>query len=120
MVPSLLFSIYYLRETTEIEQISSVAISEFYTHVEYDAKDIFLHPNFAGGNLYNDIAMIRLDGYVDYSKNPHISPVCLPDRTQEFAGQRCYVTGWGKDSFKGGAYQQVLKEVDVPVISNQR
>ena len=98
----------------------SFLLLEFYTHVEFDAKDIFVHKNFAGGNLYNDIAMIRLNGYVDYAKNPHISPVCLPDRAQQFDGQRCYVTGWGKDSFKGGAYQQVLKEVDVPIIGNQR
>ena len=36
---------------------------------------------------------------------------------QDFAGRRCYVSGWGKDAFGGGgAYQQVLKEVDVPVM----
>jgi hypothetical protein len=36
---------------------------------------------------------------------------------QDFAGQRCYVSGWGKNAFGGGgAYQKVLKEVDVPVL----
>ena len=94
--------------------------SEFYSHVEFDADKIFVHKNFAGGNLYDDIAMVRLNGYVDYQRNPHISPVCLPDRSQDFEGQRCYVTGWGKDSFQNGNYQQVLKEVDVPVIGHDR
>ena len=37
---------------------------------------------------------------------------------QEFAGRRCQVTGWGKDAFINGDYQQVLKEVDVPIVTN--
>ena len=54
--------------------------------------------------------MIRLKGYVDFTRNPHVSPVCLPDLREDFAGQRCHVTGWGKDAFDGGSYQHVLKE----------
>ena len=54
--------------------------SEFYSHVEFDATQIFIHPDFYPGNLYNDIAMIRINGFVDYTRNPHITPVCLPDR----------------------------------------
>jgi len=92
--------------------------SEFYSHVEFDATQIFIHPDFYPGNLYNDIAMIRINGYVDYTRNPHITPVCLPDRFKEYAGLRCQVTGWGKDAFLDGDYQQVLKEVDVPVVTN--
>ena len=52
-------------------------------------------------------------------RSVHINPVCLPDVTQDFSGQqRCYVTGWGKDAFKDGNYQHVLKEVRVPVVRN--
>jgi len=51
--------------------------------------------------------------------SPHISPVCLPPKGYEFAGQRCFVTGWGKDAFgEIGKYQNVLKEVDLPVVNN--
>ena len=89
--------------------------SEFYTHIEFDATDIFIHEDFYPGNLYNDIAMIRLKGYVDYTRNPHVSPVCLPDHLEDFAGERCHVSGWGKDAFDGGAYQHVLKEVELPI-----
>ena len=39
--------------------------------------------------------------------SPHINPVCLPDRFENFNGRRCFVTGWGKDAFVGGNYQQV-------------
>jgi secreted trypsin-like serine protease len=48
--------------------------SEFYTHVEFDVIDIFIHDEYYPGNLFNDIALIRVNGYVDYARNPHISP----------------------------------------------
>jgi len=51
--------------------------------------------------------------------SPHISPVCVPQKSHEFTGQRCFVTGWGKDSFGTiGKYQNVLKEVDLPVLGH--
>ena len=63
--------------------------------------------------------MIKLDGFVDFARNAHISPVCLPDAFQNFAGKRCWVSGWGKDAFgKAGSYQHVLKEVDLPVLTH--
>jgi len=93
--------------------------SEFYPNIELDVLSINIHPEFYSGNLYNDIAIIKLDGFVDFQRNPHISPVCLPDAFQNFAGKRCFVSGWGKDAFGGkGKYQNVLKEVDVPVLSH--
>ena len=52
--------------------------SEFFPNVEYDAVSVIVHPEFYSGNLYNDIALIRLAGSVDFARNPHISPVCLP------------------------------------------
>lgn len=93
--------------------------SEFYSHVEYDVAQLFIHEEFHSGNLYNDLAMIRINGFIDFGRNPHISPVCLPNRFQDFAGRRCQVTGWGKDAFSNGEYQQVLKSVDVPILENQ-
>ena len=56
--------------------------SEFYPNIELDVLSIRIHPEFHTGNLYNDLAVIRLDGYVDFQRNPHISPVCLPDTFQ--------------------------------------
>lgn len=53
--------------------------------------------------------------------SPHISAACLPDPNTEFAGSRCYTTGWGKDAFGDfGKYQNILKEVDVPVVSHHQ
>lgn len=42
--------------------------------------------------------------------SPHVSPVCLPARSQDFTGRRCWITGWGKDGFgEEGQYQSILK-----------
>ena len=53
--------------------------TETYSNIEMNVDSIKYHPEFHAGNLYNDIAVVKLDGVVDFEKNPHISPVCLPD-----------------------------------------
>ncbi|MCL4134056.1 UNVERIFIED_CONTAM: hypothetical protein GTU68_046427 [Idotea baltica] len=54
---------------------------------------------------------------IDFSKTPHISPICLPNPVQRFVGSRCWVSGWGKNAVgKKGKYQNLLKKIDVPVI----
>ncbi|XP_044590187.1 uncharacterized protein LOC123268853 isoform X2 [Cotesia glomerata] len=92
---------------------------EFYPYIERDIVSINVHPEFYAGTLYNDIAILKLDHDVDFEKNPHISPACLPNPHDDFTGTRCWTTGWGKDAFGDfGKYQNILKEVDVPIVSN--
>ncbi|XP_069160777.1 uncharacterized protein [Procambarus clarkii] len=91
--------------------------TEFYSHLELPVATVQSHPQYNAGNLHNDIALITLKTTVDFSSNPHISPVCLPDAYSSFVGQRCYSTGWGKDAFgTDGKYQSVLQEVELPVV----
>lgn len=88
---------------------------EFYPFVEKDVRDLIVHPDFVPGNLINDIALLRLDSPLDPSL-PHINPACLPTADESFARQRCWVTGWGKDTFgQRGSFQSVLQEVELPV-----
>ena len=56
--------------------------SEFFPNVEFDVLSMKIHPDYYPGNLYNDLAVIRIDGFVDFARNAHISPVCLPDAFQ--------------------------------------
>lgn len=94
---------------------------EFYSHVELKAEFLTVHPEYYAGNLQNDIALIRMQGYLDFSSNPHISPVCLPDSYNSFVGQRCHSTGWGKDAFGNqGRYQSILQEVELPVVGHHQ
>ncbi|XP_043504915.1 uncharacterized protein LOC122525937 [Polistes fuscatus] len=93
---------------------------EFYPYIERDIVSVYVHPEFYAGTLYNDMAILKLDHPVDFDKNPHINPACLPDKRDDFNGARCWTTGWGKDAFGDfGKYQNILKEVDVPIVNNQ-
>ena len=56
--------------------------SEFFPNVEFDVLSMKVHPDYYPGNLYNDLAVIKIDGFVDFARNAHISPVCLPDAFQ--------------------------------------
>lgn len=92
---------------------------EFFPYIERDISLVHVHPEFYAGTLYNDIAILRMDKPVDFTKYPHISPACLPSPHDDYSGHRCWTTGWGKDAFGDfGKYQNILKEVDVPIVSH--
>ncbi|XP_059054085.1 uncharacterized protein LOC131848296 isoform X1 [Achroia grisella] len=92
---------------------------EFYPYIERDVVSVHVHPLYYAGTLDNDLAILKLDHPVEWTKYPHISPACLPDKYTDYSGQRCWTTGWGKDAFGDyGKYQNTLKEVDVPVLSH--
>lgn len=94
--------------------------SEFYPHVESDVSGLIIHPEFYEGNLENDIAIMKIADPVDYTKYPHISPVCLPPPESDFSNQVCTITGWGKDGWGSkGEFQAILKETKVPVVHHQ-
>ncbi|KAM8710902.1 hypothetical protein ACLKA7_017517 [Drosophila subpalustris] len=94
---------------------------EFFPYIERDVVSVHIHPEYYAGTLDNDLAILKLDHPVDFSKNPHISPACLPDPYADFTNARCWTTGWGKDAFgEHGKYQNILKEVDVPILSHHQ
>ncbi|XP_053672456.1 uncharacterized protein LOC128722800 [Anopheles nili] len=92
---------------------------EFYPYIERDVISVQVHPEYYAGTLDNDLAILKMDRPVDLTSAPHIAPACLPDKHTDFSGQRCWTTGWGKDAFGDyGKYQNILKEVDVPIVNH--
>jgi len=92
---------------------------EPFKYVESVVSRIRINPFFNRVNLQNDIAVLTLDRPIDLAANPHINPVCAAQYQSNYAGQRCWVTGWGKDAFgKEGNFQYILKKVDVPVLDS--
>lgn len=87
------------------------------SHMEVKVKSITSHPNYDPVNLKNDISIITLASPVTTltAPRPQINTICLPPPTENFIGSRCWVAGWGKDQFNG-AYQQIIKKVDLPII----
>lgn len=84
------------------------------------------------------MAVLRLDRPVHYM--PHIAPICLPEKNEDFLGQYGWAAGWG--ALQAGKYDlylcarilsyhslkkltgsrlrpKTLQAVDVPVIDNR-
>ncbi|XP_076047635.1 trypsin-1-like [Oratosquilla oratoria] len=96
-----------LEEDDEAPHTTSFSVSTIITHDQYDPVAV-----------NNDIALVKLDKSVTYSKG--ISPVCLPwgSATRNFKGENVTVTGWGATSFQGTT-SHVLREVTLPVLTTK-
>lgn len=87
-------------------------ISEVKNHWKY-ANDMV--PNF-------DFSLVKLTEQVDFSKYPHIRPICLPImKKHKYNNKKATVTGWGWGVTQaGGSSSDVLREASVKVISNKK
>jgi kallikrein len=91
--------------------------SEPYPHQDRAVKALRIHPEYEGRALFNDFAVLFLESNFDLDVN--LDSVCLPQPDEAFDGSTCFATGWGKDKFgSAGEYQVVLKEIDLPIVSN--
>merc|ERR1712054_22265 len=91
--------------------------TEPYPHQDRYVEALNIHPEFDGRNLHNDFAVLFTSE--DFVLASHIDTVCLPQAEELFEESTCFATGWGKDQFgSAGQYQVVLKEIDLPVVSN--
>lgn len=79
-----------------------------------DVIDMVIHPHYNKDNLFNDIALLFLNSSFELA--PHINTVCLPPPGHFFDFSRCFATGWGKDQFENGMYQNILKKIELPVV----
>ena len=62
------------------------------TRQTFRAQQIIRHEGYKGNGYSNDIALIKLDGLVQY--NDYASPACLAE-SRPSNGVDAYVTGWG-------------------------
>lgn len=93
----------------------TVAENEPLAHQQYGVQKIVIHENFISKKFHNDIALLILDNEADLNK--HINPICLPSTDDNFDGERCLVSGWGKENFNPeGKYAEVMKKVELPVV----
>ncbi|XP_074594817.1 phenoloxidase-activating factor 2-like [Brevipalpus obovatus] len=88
-------------------------MTEFMPHEDYPVAEVIIHPSFNPKNLHNDIAIVKLAREVTFK--PNIDSVCLPQPGQSYDRQ-CVTTGWGKNSYHGGQFSNILKEVNLPII----
>lgn len=90
---------------------------ERYPHQDRNVISVKIHPQYNSGALYNDFALLFLDSPVTLA--PNVDTVCLPHPNDKFDYDTCWATGWGRDQFgKEGKFQNILKEVALPVVPN--
>jgi len=91
--------------------------NEPYPHQDRNVAGLRIHPEFEPRNLFNDFAVLFMEK--DFDLGVNVDTVCLPQPGDSFTASECFATGWGKDKFgSAGEYQVVLKEIDLPVVSN--
>jgi len=97
---------------------------EIQTHNEYGVDRIYIHSEYNPRRLNGDIALLRLNSFVDLS-HPYANTACLPSCGEQFdyifqngTGIRCWVAGWGKDEFDG-SFQFLQRKVDIPLVPSQ-
>ncbi|TMW40046.1 hypothetical protein DOY81_014874, partial [Sarcophaga bullata] len=70
-----------------------------HSHLDVGIEEVIPHPsfNYKGDSTKYDIALVRLDRYVNFTD--FIYPVCLPDRQRlydkTFIGEKLDLVGWG-------------------------
>jgi secreted trypsin-like serine protease len=79
-------------------------------------KKITVHPNFNHFTLDNDIAVWELEGG---DQMPANRSVRLDNGKNSFPGRNGTVLGWG-DIEEGGDTSEVLRELSVTMLSNER
>merc|ERR1719312_1253036 len=85
--------------------------------IRSNVAEVIKHPKYRGLNY--DFALVKLSSPVDFSKHPHIRPICLPENESEnYDDFSAIVTGWGTTS-EGGYTSSELMEVKLQVMSNK-
>ncbi|XP_069591780.1 transmembrane protease serine 9-like [Ranitomeya imitator] len=87
--------------------------------VSVKIDSVYNHPDYTSSAHTWDIALVKLDGPVSYTK--YIMPICLPAASTTFPnGMECWVTGWGNiDYYENLPSPETLQNVKVPLIDHQ-
>jgi len=91
--------------------------SNFPKSIRMKATNIIKHPQ---NNDVYDVALLKLERPIDFSKHEHIRPICLPtDDSKTYEDNTATVTGWGTIAPRVFGNDR-LKEATVKVFSNEQ
>lgn len=78
---------------------------------------VIIHPQYHAGSLRNDVALVILQRPFRLTEN--VVPACLPYQGMQFDRNGCITMGWGKNSYKRGSYQPILKKMELPLVARK-
>ncbi|XP_054733701.1 brachyurin-like [Anastrepha obliqua] len=87
--------------------------------VYVSAKNIVIHEDWDSSLLLNDISLIKFPVSIEF--NEYIQPVALPKISSSYStyeGEQVIASGWGKISDSATSATDVLRWVEVPIMSN--
>ncbi|NXG61896.1 CTR2 protein, partial [Hemiprocne comata] len=80
-------------------------------------EKVFKNPKFNMLTIHDDITLIKLATPARLSER--VSPVCLPEATDDFpGGMTCVTTGWGLTDPNASHTPAVLQQVALPLLTN--
>ncbi|KFW75844.1 Chymotrypsinogen 2, partial [Manacus vitellinus] len=80
-------------------------------------EKVFKNPKFNLLTIRDDITLIKLATPAQFSDR--VSPVCLPQATDEFSGgTTCVTTGWGLTDSSDSETPAVLQQAALPLLTN--
>ncbi|VVC98024.1 unnamed protein product [Leptidea sinapis] len=94
-------------------------VDEVEPHQDREVRKIKVHPEYISAKLYNDAALLLLKEPFNLYNAPHIGVGCL-GYTMPPPNTICYSMGWGKEEFKGREYANILKKVQLPLVSKDQ
>ncbi|XP_056633937.1 brachyurin-like [Diorhabda sublineata] len=86
------------------------------TQLRLLASNIILHPDWNRNRLKNDIALINLPSEIEFTD--YIKPIKIASEDLDYGKEKALVSGWGRPFDGARGISSVLREVDVPVITN--
>lgn len=109
-------------------------------HLLIPVQLVIKHPSYTNVYMQNDIALLKLsltlnldspnstsianemNFSANYTNNFNLQPICLPTTQMDrnnFDGWNSTIIGWGHQS-EGGSISKTLREVQIPIISNEQ
>ncbi|XP_050077105.1 uncharacterized protein LOC126564184 isoform X1 [Anopheles maculipalpis] len=85
----------------------------------FGVRTINVHPYFKFTPQADrfDVAVLTLERTVHFM--PHIAPICLPEKNEDFLGKFGWAAGWGALNPGSRLRPKTLQAVDVPVLDNR-
>ncbi|XP_058448136.1 uncharacterized protein LOC131428303 isoform X5 [Malaya genurostris] len=85
----------------------------------FGVRSINVHPYFKFTPQADrfDVAVLTLERTVHFM--PHIAPICLPEKNEDFLGKFGWAAGWGALNPGSRLRPKTLQAVDVPVLDNR-